>query len=341
MRRFLLAAICLMVTAPVLGQAAPNARLAYVWNGSALVLSGAGSGQGVVGIAPPPVTLYCGPLPASFCDFSSGGGSVTTVSAGSLSPLFTTNVANPTTAPALTFSLTNAAANSYLGNSSGSAGAYSFLTFPSCSTSSSALNYTSGTGVGCNASILASSLASPGANAGWYNNAANTIAAITAANNCVIGTNGSGVPSCVTTFPSGVLGVQQTYTVAQNFNGGLQSSAGSGGGFIAFGPLTLSRNAADTVTAATITQLNASSTGNIVDFKNSGGLASSVTHAGNWQSLVFYSAAGTALPTCNAGAKGTHAEVSDATTPTYLGTYTSGGAVYSPVACNGTNWVTY
>lgn len=56
---------------------------------------------------------------------------------------------------------------------------------------------------------------------------------------------------------------------------------------------------------------------------------------------VLYSAAGTALPTCAAGIKGQSAVVSDATTPTYLGTYTSGGAVAAAVLCNGTNWVTH
>ena len=56
---------------------------------------------------------------------------------------------------------------------------------------------------------------------------------------------------------------------------------------------------------------------------------------------TLYSAAGTPLPTCDTGAKGTTAIVSDATLPTYLGTYASGGTVQSPVMCNGTNWVTY
>lgn len=55
---------------------------------------------------------------------------------------------------------------------------------------------------------------------------------------------------------------------------------------------------------------------------------------------IIYSAAGTPLPTCNSGSKGTHATVSDATGPTYLATYTSGGAVIAPVFCNGTNWLT-
>lgn len=44
------------------------------------------------------------------------GGTVTSFSAGTLSPLFTTSVATSTTTPALTFALTNAAANSIFGN---------------------------------------------------------------------------------------------------------------------------------------------------------------------------------------------------------------------------------
>lgn len=58
------------------------------------------------------------------------------------------------------------------------------------------------------------------------------------------------------------------------------------------------------------------------------------------QTKFIYSAAGTPLPTCNSGLEGARASVSDATSPTFLGTYTSGGAVHAPVYCNGTNWVT-
>lgn len=56
---------------------------------------------------------------------------------------------------------------------------------------------------------------------------------------------------------------------------------------------------------------------------------------------VLYSAAGTALPTCNSVLNGVQKTVSDATAPTFLGTYTSGGAVVSPVMCNGSAWITY
>jgi hypothetical protein len=52
-----------------------------------------------------------------------GTGTVTTFSAGNLSPLFTASVANATTTPALTFALSNAAATTIFGNNSGSLGA--------------------------------------------------------------------------------------------------------------------------------------------------------------------------------------------------------------------------
>src|SRR5579859_867295 len=49
-----------------------------------------------------------------------GSGTVTSFSAGNLSPLFTSSVATATTTPALTFSLSNFANNTVLGNVSGS-----------------------------------------------------------------------------------------------------------------------------------------------------------------------------------------------------------------------------
>lgn len=55
---------------------------------------------------------------------------------------------------------------------------------------------------------------------------------------------------------------------------------------------------------------------------------------------TIYSAAGTPLPTCNGGAEGTWAAVSDATAPTYHAAYTSGGTVHAPVYCDGTSWKT-
>jgi len=48
-----------------------------------------------------------------------GSGTVTSFSAGTLSPLFTTSVTTATTTPALSFTLSNAAANTWFGNNSG------------------------------------------------------------------------------------------------------------------------------------------------------------------------------------------------------------------------------
>jgi len=55
---------------------------------------------------------------------------------------------------------------------------------------------------------------------------------------------------------------------------------------------------------------------------------------------TIYSAAGTALPAASSALKGARAVVSDATLPTFLGAYVSGGAVVCPVFCNGSAWVT-
>lgn len=51
--------------------------------------------------------------------FTGNTGTVTTFSAGGLSPLFTTSVATPNTTPVLSFTLSNAGANTWFGNSSG------------------------------------------------------------------------------------------------------------------------------------------------------------------------------------------------------------------------------
>lgn len=67
--------------------------------------------------------------------YSGGGsGTVTSFSAGNLSPLFTTSVATSTTTPALTFTLSNAAQNSVLaGPASGGSGPPSYQTAPTIS----------------------------------------------------------------------------------------------------------------------------------------------------------------------------------------------------------------
>ncbi len=60
---------------------------------------------------------------------------------------------------------------------------------------------------------------------------------------------------------------------------------------------------------------------------------------------TLYSAAGTPLPACAVGIQGETAVVKDATAPSYMGAYTSGGAITAAVICsyNGTtySWLTH
>lgn len=56
-----------------------------------------------------------------------GSGTVTSFSSGSLSPLFTTSVSSSTSTPALSFTLSNAGANTYFGNSTGVSAAPSYI----------------------------------------------------------------------------------------------------------------------------------------------------------------------------------------------------------------------
>lgn len=70
--------------------------------------------------------LQTGGAAANVSWASGNSGTVTSFSAGTLSPLFTTSVANATTTPALSFILTNAAANTYFGNATGGSAAPSY-----------------------------------------------------------------------------------------------------------------------------------------------------------------------------------------------------------------------
>lgn len=89
-------------TALIAGQLAPNSVHWLYYNGTTYQLAEGAGGSG-------------------------GGGSVTIFTAGDASPLFTSSVANPTTAPALTFAVTSHTANTVLaGPTSGGAAAPTF-----------------------------------------------------------------------------------------------------------------------------------------------------------------------------------------------------------------------
>jgi hypothetical protein len=93
--------------------------------------------------------------------------------------------------------------------------------------------------------------------------------------------------------------------------------------------------------APTLTATNLTGKNLIADFQSTPGTSQiNIDYNGNINTAVIKSAAGTVLPTCNTALKGARNVVSDATAPTYLGTYTSGGTVVAPVFCNGSNWVT-
>lgn len=80
-----------------------------------------------------------------------GSGTVTSFSAGTLSPLFTTSVATSTSTPALTFSLSNFSADSIFGNFTSGSAAPSTQAIPACAADGThALTYASHT-LGCTA----------------------------------------------------------------------------------------------------------------------------------------------------------------------------------------------
>jgi hypothetical protein len=74
-------------------------------------------------------------------------------------------------------------------------------------------------------------------------------------------------------------------------------------------------------------------------------LATGYVSAAYYNAATLYSASGTALPTCNSILQGTTGVVQDATSPTYMGAYASGGHVTAAVICsyNGStySWLTH
>jgi hypothetical protein len=83
-----------------------------------------------------------------------GTGTVTSMSAGNLSPLFTTSVATGTTTPALSFALSNAAANTFFGNNTNASAAPSFTAAGALTVGSSDTNITLSVGGNAATSLL-------------------------------------------------------------------------------------------------------------------------------------------------------------------------------------------
>lgn len=137
---------------------------------------------------------------------SGGSGTVTNFSAGDLSPLFTTTEATTTTTPALSFTLTNAGANTFFGNTTGSATAPSYNTASNLSSVAGSASATSPVTIsgGNNALVNAAGATvavnntAPLWNANQLNG--NSVANTTPTNGQVLTYNGtSWVPSTVAT----------------------------------------------------------------------------------------------------------------------------------------------
>jgi len=90
--------------------------------------------------------VWYNPTTKAFYPPIAGSGTVTSFSAGNLSPLFTTSVTSPSSTPALSFTLSNFAADSIFGNFTGGSAQPSTQAIPSCANDGShALTYPSHT----------------------------------------------------------------------------------------------------------------------------------------------------------------------------------------------------
>jgi len=85
-----------------------------------------------------------GGVQLSTCSSGGGTGTVTSFSSGNLAPLFTTSVTNSTATPSLAFTLTNAAAHTFFGNTSGVSAAPSYSAITSADLPGSITSSTSG-----------------------------------------------------------------------------------------------------------------------------------------------------------------------------------------------------
>lgn len=166
------------------------------------------------------VTITNGPGSITIAATGSGG-TVTTFSAGNLSPLFTTSVANPTSTPALSFTLSNAGANTYFGNATNGSAAPSYTTAGALTKTDDA-NVTLTLGGSPTVALLANasltlgwtgqlSLARGGTNANLTATAnnlvystASALALLATANSGALVTSAGGVPSISTQLPAGM-----------------------------------------------------------------------------------------------------------------------------------------
>jgi hypothetical protein len=128
-----------------------------------------------------------------------------------------------------------------------------------------------------------------------------------------VASNGSG--QLIAGSGIGLLGSVNAWTNSNTFTSTLLNIANGSGGL-----------------AAMVWQ-GTGSTNNTINIPSVGG-----SHAGTVMVYVQTPTIVSSLPTCNSGTQDQWSVVTDATSPTYNGALTGGGAVRVPVYCNGTAW---
>lgn len=152
------------------------------------------------GFAPRGVDVNFNAVTCQAVSGGGGGGTVTTFSAGTLSPLFTTSVANATTTPALTFTLSSFAQNGiFIGPVSGGAGVPTVRSLASADISPAGTlnNNTSGTAAGLTAAYIDWTAVSGGSSI-LNKPTIPTVTGGTCTNQAVTAISGSAVPTCNT-----------------------------------------------------------------------------------------------------------------------------------------------
>jgi hypothetical protein len=154
---------------------------------------------------------------------SGGSGTLTTITSGNLSPLFTVNITNPTTTPALAFTLSNASANTVFANCTGSTAAPSF-----CSLTGAMLPNPSASTLGGVESVA------------------------TVANNFVTGISTSGIPSLAQPIISNLGGAGAAVTLTEAAAGDVVTFASKEPGVLTAGNVFTNLNSTNNNTSISL-----------------------------------------------------------------------------------------
>lgn len=148
--------------------------------------------------------------------------------------------------------------------------------------------------------------------------------------------------TATTTYPFWYIDTGATEPINKSTSGtywGVNAPSGFLGNFFQFwvngtSEATLTSTGTLNLLAVTATgNLTAGATG-VLQLNGRGQISSVAANQIGWGSTTV-----AALASCVSGIKGERATVTDATSPTYLGTLTGGGAVVAGALCNGTAWV--